>query len=123
VEKPFGRDTASSAELGRGLAAHLREEQIYRIDHYLGKELIENITVGCGGGGGGGRGEGGGRRLAMEGGSFGRAGGARGACMSRAAGDWSIVWRWLGQCSCSGGSLLQDLQVTGPDRTGPPAAP
>jgi glucose-6-phosphate 1-dehydrogenase len=52
VEKPFGRDTASSAELGRGLAAHLREEQIYRIDHYLGKELIENLTVGAGGGGG-----------------------------------------------------------------------
>lgn len=46
VEKPFGRDSASSAELGRGLAAHLREEQIYRIDHYLGKEIIENLTVG-----------------------------------------------------------------------------
>ncbi|KAG2482653.1 hypothetical protein HYH03_018426 [Edaphochlamys debaryana] len=45
VEKPFGRDSASSAALGRGLAAHLKEEQIYRIDHYLGKELIENLTV------------------------------------------------------------------------------
>ncbi|GIL79478.1 hypothetical protein Vretimale_18361 [Volvox reticuliferus] len=45
VEKPFGRDSASSAALGRGLAAHLREDQIYRIDHYLGKELIENLTV------------------------------------------------------------------------------
>ncbi len=45
VEKPFGRDSASSAELGRGLAAHLREDQIYRIDHYLGKEIIENLTV------------------------------------------------------------------------------
>jgi len=45
VEKPFGRDSASSAELGRGLARHLKEEQIYRIDHYLGKELIENLTV------------------------------------------------------------------------------
>ncbi|GFR51680.1 hypothetical protein Agub_g14123 [Astrephomene gubernaculifera] len=45
VEKPFGRDSASSAALSRGLAAHLREDQIYRIDHYLGKELIENLTV------------------------------------------------------------------------------
>lgn len=45
VEKPFGRDSASSKELSDGLACHLREEQIYRIDHYLGKELIENLTV------------------------------------------------------------------------------
>lgn len=45
VEKPFGRDSASSRELSDGLARHLREEQIYRIDHYLGKELIENLTV------------------------------------------------------------------------------
>jgi hypothetical protein len=36
VEKPFGRDSASSKELGRGLAKHLDEDQIYRIDHYLG---------------------------------------------------------------------------------------
>jgi len=45
VEKPFGRDLESSNELGRKLKEHLREEQIYRIDHYLGKELIENLTV------------------------------------------------------------------------------
>mmetsp|Transcript_20290 Transcript_20290/g.44307 ORF Transcript_20290/g.44307 Transcript_20290/m.44307 type:complete len:604 (-) Transcript_20290:1435-3246(-) len=45
VEKPFGRDSASSRELSAGLARHLREEQTYRIDHYLGKELIENLTV------------------------------------------------------------------------------
>jgi len=45
VEKPFGRDSESSRELGRGLARHLAEDQIYRIDHYLGKELIENLTV------------------------------------------------------------------------------
>lgn len=45
VEKPFGRDSASSAKLAEDLATHLREEQIYRIDHYLGKELIENLTV------------------------------------------------------------------------------
>jgi glucose-6-phosphate 1-dehydrogenase len=37
VEKPFGRDSASSAELGRGLAQHLAEDEIYRIDHYLGE--------------------------------------------------------------------------------------
>jgi glucose-6-phosphate 1-dehydrogenase len=36
VEKPFGRDSASSRELGQGLAKHLQEDQIYRIDHYLG---------------------------------------------------------------------------------------
>lgn len=45
VEKPFGRDSASSRELSAGLARHLREDQTYRIDHYLGKELIENLTV------------------------------------------------------------------------------
>lgn len=45
VEKPFGRDSDSSRELGAGLARHLSEDQIYRIDHYLGKELIENLTV------------------------------------------------------------------------------
>ena len=36
VEKPFGRDLESSRELTRGLAEALTEEQIYRIDHYLG---------------------------------------------------------------------------------------
>lgn len=36
VEKPFGRDSVSSAQLGADLARHLTEEQIYRIDHYLG---------------------------------------------------------------------------------------
>lgn len=45
VEKPFGRDLESSRELGRGLSEALTEEQIYRIDHYLGKELIENLVV------------------------------------------------------------------------------
>lgn len=45
VEKPFGRDTDSSAELGRGLAQYLTEDQIFRIDHYLGKELVENLSV------------------------------------------------------------------------------
>uniref|UniRef100_A0A0C9RLX4 Glucose-6-phosphate 1-dehydrogenase n=2 Tax=Spermatophyta TaxID=58024 RepID=A0A0C9RLX4_9CONI len=45
VEKPFGRDSESSAELTRGLKQYLTEEQIYRIDHYLGKELVENLSV------------------------------------------------------------------------------
>lgn len=45
VEKPFGRDSESSAELTRGLKEYLTEEQIYRIDHYLGKELVENLSV------------------------------------------------------------------------------
>ena len=45
VEKPFGRDLESFRALSRQLYEHLEEEQIYRIDHYLGKELIENLTV------------------------------------------------------------------------------
>ena len=45
VEKPFGKDLPSSRQLDADLKAHLREEQIFRIDHYLGKELIENLTV------------------------------------------------------------------------------
>ena len=45
VEKPFGRDLTSSRELTAALAQELSEEQTYRIDHYLGKELIENLTV------------------------------------------------------------------------------
>ncbi|MFM9195435.1 MAG: hypothetical protein ACKOWG_06815 [Planctomycetia bacterium] len=36
VEKPFGKDLDSALELNRGLLAHWREEEIYRIDHYLG---------------------------------------------------------------------------------------
>ena len=45
VEKPFGRDLESSKELSRCLYKYLEEEQIYRIDHYLGKELIDNLLV------------------------------------------------------------------------------
>ena len=45
VEKPFGRDSESFRALTDELYQHLREDQIYRIDHYLGKELIENLTV------------------------------------------------------------------------------
>ncbi|XP_010435471.1 PREDICTED: glucose-6-phosphate 1-dehydrogenase 1, chloroplastic [Camelina sativa] len=45
VEKPFGRDSESSGELTRSLKQYLTEEQIFRIDHYLGKELVENLSV------------------------------------------------------------------------------
>ncbi|KAJ8467048.1 hypothetical protein OPV22_029600 [Ensete ventricosum] len=45
VEKPFGRDSQSSGELTRSLKQHLTEDQIFRIDHYLGKELVENLSV------------------------------------------------------------------------------
>lgn len=45
VEKPFGRDSESSSELTRSLKQYLTEDQIFRIDHYLGKELVENLSV------------------------------------------------------------------------------
>ncbi len=43
VEKPFGRDLASARELNRVLHAVFDESQIYRIDHYLGKETAQNV--------------------------------------------------------------------------------
>ena len=43
VEKPFGRDLASAETLNRQLHAVFHESQIYRIDHYLGKETAQNI--------------------------------------------------------------------------------
>ena len=45
VEKPFGRDLASARELNRMLLRVFRESQIFRIDHYLGKETVQNILV------------------------------------------------------------------------------
>ncbi|RDX97248.1 Glucose-6-phosphate 1-dehydrogenase 2, chloroplastic, partial [Mucuna pruriens] len=45
VEKPFGRDSESSAALTKSLKEYLAEDQIFRIDHYLGKELVENLSV------------------------------------------------------------------------------
>lgn len=45
VEKPFGRDTHSSKELTKGLKQYLTEDQIFRINHYLGEELVENLLV------------------------------------------------------------------------------
>ena len=45
VEKPFGRDLASAHALNQVLAAHFTEQQIYRIDHYLGKETVQNLMA------------------------------------------------------------------------------
>ena len=44
-EKPFGHDLASAQQLTQTLGRLLREEQIYRIDHYLGKETVQNILM------------------------------------------------------------------------------
>ena len=43
VEKPFGRDLASAVELNHTLREHLPESAIFRIDHFLGKEPVQNI--------------------------------------------------------------------------------
>jgi glucose-6-phosphate 1-dehydrogenase len=45
VEKPFGYDLASANELDERIHAHFKEQQIYRIDHYLGKETVQNLLV------------------------------------------------------------------------------
>ncbi len=45
IEKPFGRDLPTAAALGREIGRLLAEEQIYRIDHYLGKETVQNILM------------------------------------------------------------------------------
>ena len=45
VEKPFGRDRASAAELNEIVHAAFPEERVFRIDHFLGKEPIENLLV------------------------------------------------------------------------------
>ena len=45
VEKPFGRDTETAAALNRHMLKYLDEEQIYRIDHFLGKNTVQNILV------------------------------------------------------------------------------
>jgi len=44
-EKPFGRDLASARELNHQLSTFMREDQVFRIDHYLGKETVQNILV------------------------------------------------------------------------------
>jgi len=45
IEKPFGHDLESSARLSSHLSALFTEEEIYRIDHYLGKEMVQNLMV------------------------------------------------------------------------------
>jgi glucose-6-phosphate 1-dehydrogenase len=45
IEKPFGTDLASAQALNRDIHQHLDESQIYRIDHYLGKETVQNLLV------------------------------------------------------------------------------
>jgi glucose-6-phosphate 1-dehydrogenase len=45
IEKPFGSDLESARELDKTIAEVFREDQIYRIDHYMGKEAVQNIMV------------------------------------------------------------------------------
>ncbi|KAF8820810.1 glucose-6-phosphate 1-dehydrogenase [Cardiosporidium cionae] len=45
IEKPFGRDLVSSNQLSKNLATVLSENEIYRIDHYLGKEMVLNLMI------------------------------------------------------------------------------
>jgi glucose-6-phosphate 1-dehydrogenase len=45
VEKPFGHDLESSRELSREMSKLFTEDQLYRIDHYLGKEMVQNMMV------------------------------------------------------------------------------
>ena len=45
IEKPFGHDLKSSRELQRALDPNWREDEIFRVDHYLGKEVVNNLLV------------------------------------------------------------------------------
>jgi len=45
IEKPFGEDIESAQRLNRLLHQHFDEEQVYRIDHFLGKETVQNLLV------------------------------------------------------------------------------
>ena len=45
VEKPFGRDLETARALNKTLATYFNEDQIYRIDHYLGKETVQNLMA------------------------------------------------------------------------------
>jgi len=45
IEKPFGKDLGSSRELEKALKPDWSEEEIFRIDHYLGKEMVKNMLV------------------------------------------------------------------------------
>ena len=45
IEKPFGHNFSSASSLQQRISKHLHENQIYRIDHYLGKETVQNLLV------------------------------------------------------------------------------
>ncbi len=45
LEKPLGHDLESSNEINEAVARHFKEEQLYRIDHYLGKESVQNLLA------------------------------------------------------------------------------
>jgi len=45
IEKPFGWDLSSAVELNERIRSAFSEKEIYRIDHYLGKEMVQNIEV------------------------------------------------------------------------------
>lgn len=45
IEKPLGRDLASAQELNEAVGKHFKEEQVFRIDHYLGKETVQNLLA------------------------------------------------------------------------------
>ena len=45
IEKPFGKDLGSSRELQKALEPDWKEEEIFRIDHYLGKEMVKNLLI------------------------------------------------------------------------------
>src|SRR5438477_7476453 len=45
IEKPFGHDLSSALALDRHVSRFFRPEQIYRIDHYLGKETVQNLLA------------------------------------------------------------------------------
>ncbi|KAL8708043.1 MAG: hypothetical protein Q9220_007039 [cf. Caloplaca sp. 1 TL-2023] len=45
IEKPFGRNLESSLELHKQLAPHWKENEMFRIDHYLGKEMVKNLVT------------------------------------------------------------------------------
>ncbi|XP_066979756.1 glucose-6-phosphate 1-dehydrogenase-like [Macrobrachium rosenbergii] len=45
IEKPFGKDSESSDKLSRHVASLFPEEELFRIDHYLGKEMVQNLML------------------------------------------------------------------------------
>src|SRR5207302_3274140 len=45
IEKPFGHDLETARQLNRELTLYAREQQVFRIDHYLGKETVQNILM------------------------------------------------------------------------------